>query len=418
MASTFAGGTSSQTSSMLGFGPAATPPFFASSGEQQSQRLQQYYQSPQRQQPAPAMPHTAERPSAPGRRSGKVKFFDTQKGFGFINDNRPEELNNEEVFVHYTSISAKSGFRSLAEGEDAEYDVVRGGKGFQAANVTGPGGAQVIGDNRRNHKNTFMPISPYAAMYPYMHQDPTAFFAGASPYAQHMMLMPPTDYRNPAPAHHHHLPISHPHHPQYASQHPQAHHIASASAGAYRNVSPYSMGNPSLSPYGSSPYSSPGPLRDIGKDFGSMAFGGLSMEDSFRDSKPQPSTGGTGGAPFGGMFGSIPSFDSSVRPGPANAAAAAAFNQQPATNTAANNGAGSGISPSGAVSARSGSLDSGDARAGGSGNAASGAGAGTGAARDDSSSNNAGSYNRPQASHTRSSSLLYGSTGKPNAPQV
>jgi hypothetical protein len=78
MASTFAGGTSSQTSSMLGFGPAATAPFFGSSGEQQSQRLQQYYQSPQRQQPAPAMPHT-ERPSAPGRRSGKVKFFDTQK---------------------------------------------------------------------------------------------------------------------------------------------------------------------------------------------------------------------------------------------------------------------------------------------------------------------------------------------------
>ena len=78
MASTFAGGTSSQMSSMLGFGPAATAPFFGSSGEQQSQRLQQYYQSPQRQQPAPAMPHT-ERPSAPGRRSGKVKFFDTQK---------------------------------------------------------------------------------------------------------------------------------------------------------------------------------------------------------------------------------------------------------------------------------------------------------------------------------------------------
>lgn len=57
------------------------------------------------------------------------------------------------VFVHYTAITAKAGFKSLAEGEEAEYEIVRGPKGFQAANVTGPGGTQVMGDTRSRAKS-------------------------------------------------------------------------------------------------------------------------------------------------------------------------------------------------------------------------------------------------------------------------
>lgn len=57
------------------------------------------------------------------------------------------------MFVHYTAITAKAGFKSLAEGEEAEYEIVRGPKGFQAANVTGPGGTQVMGDTRSRAKS-------------------------------------------------------------------------------------------------------------------------------------------------------------------------------------------------------------------------------------------------------------------------
>jgi len=72
------------------------------------------------------------------RRKGVCKFFNSQKGFGFINDDHPEELGNQEVFVHYTSIESKGNFRSLAEGEEVEYVVAPGQKGFQATEVTGP----------------------------------------------------------------------------------------------------------------------------------------------------------------------------------------------------------------------------------------------------------------------------------------
>ncbi len=62
-------------------------------------------------------------------RSGTVKWFDDQKGFGFIAlDDGPE------VFVHHTAIQAE-GFRSLAEGERVELDVVEGPKGPKAENV-------------------------------------------------------------------------------------------------------------------------------------------------------------------------------------------------------------------------------------------------------------------------------------------
>ncbi|OZJ02265.1 hypothetical protein BZG36_04693 [Bifiguratus adelaidae] len=81
------------------------------------------------------------------RHTGRVKFFNSQKGFGFIIPDKQIDSNpNEEVFVHHTSIHNSGGFKSLAEGELVEYEVIIGPKGMQAANVSGPGGAPVKGD--------------------------------------------------------------------------------------------------------------------------------------------------------------------------------------------------------------------------------------------------------------------------------
>ncbi len=60
---------------------------------------------------------------------GTVKWFNNQKGFGFISD----ETGND-VFVHYTGLSME-GFKSLNEGQAVAYDVVDGAKGPQATNV-------------------------------------------------------------------------------------------------------------------------------------------------------------------------------------------------------------------------------------------------------------------------------------------
>ena len=61
---------------------------------------------------------------------GTVKWFNYQKGYGFISD----EAGND-VFVHYSGI-ATDGFKSLEEGAAVEFDVVEGAKGPQATNVT------------------------------------------------------------------------------------------------------------------------------------------------------------------------------------------------------------------------------------------------------------------------------------------
>jgi CspA family cold shock protein len=60
---------------------------------------------------------------------GKVKWFNDAKGYGFI-----EREEGEDVFVHFTAI-AGDGFRTLAEGQEVEFDVVQGAKGPQAENV-------------------------------------------------------------------------------------------------------------------------------------------------------------------------------------------------------------------------------------------------------------------------------------------
>ena len=64
--------------------------------------------------------------------TGKVKWFNDQKGFGFI---APED-GSEDIFVHFSAI-ASEGFRSLKEGQRVTFDVVQGPKGKQAANVVG-----------------------------------------------------------------------------------------------------------------------------------------------------------------------------------------------------------------------------------------------------------------------------------------
>lgn len=152
MASTYTGnlqGAGAAQQSMLGFGPAAGSPYFSGADQQ---RLQYYSSQPQHQ--APAAPVSSD---ISGRRSGKVKFFDTQKvgstssrewtSLTYLYIHRAlassmitgqkilvmkrvrlkyfwcaqpiaDGCSSRLVFVHYTSITAKSGFRSLAEGEE------------------------------------------------------------------------------------------------------------------------------------------------------------------------------------------------------------------------------------------------------------------------------------------------------------
>ncbi|KAJ3161660.1 hypothetical protein HDU86_006430 [Geranomyces michiganensis] len=93
-------------------------------------------------------------PTTADRHSGRVKFFSSAKGYGFI----VPAAGTLDVFVHYTAISTAPGrFRSLADGEHVEFTMVQGHKGIQAADVTGPGGAPVIGDLKsvRGLKNRF-----------------------------------------------------------------------------------------------------------------------------------------------------------------------------------------------------------------------------------------------------------------------
>ena len=63
------------------------------------------------------------------RITGRVKWFNDAKGFGFI-----EREGGPDVFVHYSSIQA-DGFRSLKENDQVEFEVREGPKGLQAANV-------------------------------------------------------------------------------------------------------------------------------------------------------------------------------------------------------------------------------------------------------------------------------------------
>ena len=60
---------------------------------------------------------------------GTVKWFNNQKGYGFIQDE-----SGKDIFVHYTGLYMP-GFKSLEEGNEGEFDIVQGEKGPQASNV-------------------------------------------------------------------------------------------------------------------------------------------------------------------------------------------------------------------------------------------------------------------------------------------
>ena len=64
--------------------------------------------------------------------TGTVKWFNPTKGYGFIQPSAGG--GGKDVFVHHTAIIAE-GFRSLAEGDNVEFDIVEGPKGLQASNV-------------------------------------------------------------------------------------------------------------------------------------------------------------------------------------------------------------------------------------------------------------------------------------------
>ncbi|AIZ60544.1 MULTISPECIES: cold-shock protein CspD [Bacillus] len=62
--------------------------------------------------------------------NGKVKWFNNEKGFGFI-----EVEGGDDVFVHFTAIEG-DGYKSLEEGQEVSFEIVEGNRGPQAANVT------------------------------------------------------------------------------------------------------------------------------------------------------------------------------------------------------------------------------------------------------------------------------------------
>lgn len=63
--------------------------------------------------------------------TGKVKWFKSDKGYGFIT----MEDQDKDIFVHFSSINAE-GFKTLQEGQTVEFDIVEGDRGPQATNVT------------------------------------------------------------------------------------------------------------------------------------------------------------------------------------------------------------------------------------------------------------------------------------------
>lgn len=67
--------------------------------------------------------------SSTSRKSGTVKWFNAEKGYGFI-----QQEGGPDVFAHYSAIQSQ-GYRTLEEGEKVEFEITQGPKGPQASNI-------------------------------------------------------------------------------------------------------------------------------------------------------------------------------------------------------------------------------------------------------------------------------------------
>ena len=87
--------------------------------------------------------------SADSKLRGKVKWFNDAKGFGFI-----EHTSGRDVFVHFSSIQS-DGFKTLKDGDEVEYEMKEGPKGFHATKVQrlARGGAESSAENQEGDSN-------------------------------------------------------------------------------------------------------------------------------------------------------------------------------------------------------------------------------------------------------------------------
>ncbi|GAA5925025.1 hypothetical protein JCM3775_006345 [Rhodotorula graminis] len=231
----------------------------------------------------------------PQRRRGVVKFFNSLKGFGFVVDNDPAALGGQEVFCHFSAIAGKAGFRSLAEGEEVEYELVQGPKGFQAANLTGPGGRTVVGDPKARMQKppAYLPLAPYALPIgaPYLADPYQAQAAGVyagSPYTQHVLYVPASAALQPSQYAYAPIPLAAPPPPGHRGGGAPPHHQQQQGA---------QQGSPFVAPQYQSyaaPPSSLGAAPSAGSDrYGALGRGG---GPGVYGAAQQPGSGGAGGA--------------------------------------------------------------------------------------------------------------------------